>query len=62
MAQTPNLRTWQPTAGDAKDVESTKMLNTEASEAPDTVTAVNENKEYVVGHPDFGQDGATGRS
>ena len=62
MPSTPNLRTWQPTAGDAKDVESTKMLNTEASETPETVTAVNENEEYVVSHPDFGQDGATGRS
>ena len=59
---TPNLRTWQPTAADAKDVQSTKMLNTEARETPETVTAVNENVEYVVGHPDDGPLGATGRS
>lgn len=62
MPQTPNLRVWQPTAGDAKNVEDTKMLNTEAREAPDTVKAANENKEYVVSHQDFGPLGATGRS
>jgi hypothetical protein len=62
MAQTPNLRTWQPSSGDAKDVEGTKMLNTEARETPETVTAENQNTEYVVSHPAFGQDGATGRS
>lgn len=62
MTMTPNLRTWQPTAGDAKLVADTKMLNTEASETPDTVKANNENKETVVSHPDFGQLGATGRS
>ncbi len=59
--ETPNLRVWQPTAGDAKDVDSTKMLNTEAHETPETVKANNENVETVVTHPSFGDLGATGR-
>lgn len=62
MPVTPNLRVWQPTDGDAKDVEETKMLNTTARETPDTVKANNEQKEYVVSHKDFGPLGATGRS
>ena len=53
--------TWQPTAADAKNVTDTKMLQTEAKETPDTVSADNENVEYVVSHPSFGPDGATGR-
>lgn len=61
MGATPNLRTWQPNAGDAKNVADTKMLQTEAKETPDTVSAVNENVEYVSNHPSFGKDGATGR-
>ena len=61
MGATPNLRTWQPTAADAKNVTDTKMLQTEAKETPDTVSADNENVEYVVSHPSFGPDGATGR-
>lgn len=62
MPKTVNLRTWQPTDGDAKFVEDTKMLNTTARETPDTVKATNENKETVTSHPDFGPLGATGRS
>jgi len=58
---TPNLRTWQPTASDAKNVADTKQLATEAKETPDTVSADNENVEYVSNHPSFGKDGATGR-
>lgn len=57
----PDLRTWQPTDSEAKDVYDTKMLDTEAKETPDTVTAVNKNVETVVSHPDFGSLGATGR-
>lgn len=62
MPFTPDLRTWTPTTGDAKNVTETKMLNTEAHEAPDTVTAENENKELVVSHPKFGELGSQGRS
>ena len=56
-----NLRDWQPTEGDAKNVEDTKMLSTTAREVPDTVTGTNENKEYTTSHPDFGPLGVTGR-
>lgn len=61
MPKTPNLRDWNPSAGDAKNVEDTKMLDTTARETPDTVTANNDNKETVVTHPDFGTLGAKGR-
>lgn len=61
MPKCPNLRDWQPTDGDAKDVSSTKMLNTTARETPDTVDAKSEHKETVVSHPNFGSLGAQGR-
>jgi hypothetical protein len=61
MPFTPDLRTWQPKDSDAKDVENTKMLNTEAHETPDTVTAVNNNEEFVSKHPPFGELGSQGR-
>ncbi len=59
--ENPNLRDWQPRDGDAKDVEDTKMLNTQAREASETVTANNMNKEDVNPTPDFGPLGAAGR-
>jgi hypothetical protein len=62
MPFTPDLRTWQPSDSMAKCVEDTKMLNTEAHETPDTVTAENDNAELVVKHPAFGELGAKGRS
>lgn len=62
MPFTPDLRTWAPKAGDAKHVEDTKMLNTEAHETPDTVTAENTNEELVTKHPAFGELGSKGRS
>ncbi len=58
---TPDLRTWNPSDKDAKNVADTKMLNTEAHETPDTVTAVNKNEELVVTHPAFGDLGSKGR-
>lgn len=61
MPKTHDLRSWNPSAGDAKKVEDTKMLDTTARETPDTVSATNENKEHVVTHPDFGTLGAKGR-
>lgn len=57
----PNLRLWEPTDSQAKCVEDTKMLNTEAHETADTVTAENKNIEDVEKTPDFGKLGATGR-
>lgn len=58
----PNLRTWEPSDSSAKNVEDTKMLNCEARETADTVTAENKNIEDVVKTPDFGPLGAKGRS
>ena len=62
MPETPNLRTWEPDASDAKNVDDTKMLNTMARECPDTVSATNTNVETVQKTPDFGTLGAKGRS
>lgn len=56
-----NLRDWEPTAGDAKHVDQTKMLDTVAREVPDHVTANNSTKEHVTSHPNFGPLGMTGR-
>jgi len=59
---TPNLRDFQPTASQAKNVDNTKMLDTEADEPKETVTGTNTNKEYVTDTPKFGPLGATGRA
>lgn len=57
----PNLREFRPDSGDAKDVDSTKMLNTEAREM--NMNEKNEvGKEDVTTHPNFGELGMTGRS
>jgi hypothetical protein len=61
MNRNSNLRDWEPTSGDAKHVDQTKMLNTEARETPETVTATNSTKEHVTSHPTFGTLGVTGR-
>ena len=58
---TPDLRNFHPSAGQAKHVDDTKMLQTEARETPDTVKATNETKEYVTKSPAFGPLGAMGR-
>lgn len=60
-AMYPNLRMWEPSDSSAKNVQDTKMLNCEARETPDTVTAENKNIESVESTPDFGKLGATGR-
>lgn len=62
MPETPNLRTWEPDASDAKNVDDTKMLNTNARETPETVTANNMNKEDTNPTPNFGDLGAKGRN
>lgn len=56
----PNLRS-AAFIGKPKDVEDTNMLDTEARETPETVSAKNELKEEVVTHPPFGPLGAMGR-
>lgn len=58
----PNLREWSPMASQAKNVEDTDMLNTQAKEAPDTVTSKNTNKEDTNSTPSFGKLGAQGRN
>lgn len=60
-AKLPNLRTWEPKDSDAKDVMDTKMLNTQAREAAETVSADNKNVEDTNSTPNFGELGATGR-
>lgn len=59
---TPNLRDFEVNASSAKNVEDTKMLDTVAHETAETVTATNDNSEYVVSHPSFGPLGSTGRA
>jgi hypothetical protein len=59
--KTPNLREWQPTESQAKDVMSTDMLSTTAKEPAETVSADNDTSEHVVKHPSFGPLGAQGR-
>ena len=61
MDRNKNLRDWEPTAGDAKHVDQTKMLDTVARETPETVTANNSTKEHVTTHPSFGSLGMNGR-
>lgn len=61
MPKTPNLRDWQPTAGDAKHVDDTPMLNTVAREPQENLTGENSTKEYVATHSGFGELGAKGR-
>jgi hypothetical protein len=61
MPTTPNLRTWEPDSGDAKNVDDTKMLAPMARETPETVTAVNKNVEDTNPTPNFGELGAKGR-
>ena len=60
-ADLPNLRMWEPTDSQAKNVDDTKMLNTTARETPDTVNGTNSNKEDTNSTPSFGKLGAKGR-
>lgn len=59
--EVPDLRNYHPSASQAKHVDDTKMLNTEARETPDTVKGTNDMKEHVTKAPSFGPLGATGR-
>ena len=62
MGDYPNLRDWEPGDKSAEFVEDTRMLNTQAKEAADTVTCDNDNKELVNKTPSFGDLGARGRN
>ena len=57
----PKLRDGSDGSGEPKMVMDTKMLNTEARETPDTVSAVNTNMEFTKDSPKFGKLGAQGR-
>ena len=59
--KTPNLREFRPDAGDAKDVEDTKMLDTTAREM-NQYESNEVGKERVVTHGSFGPLGMTGRN
>lgn len=49
----PNLKTWQPNSSDAKNVEDTKMLNTEARESMNYNESNDVGEEHIVTHPAF---------
>ena len=55
-----NLRDWEPSASDAKHVDDTKMLNTEARESRNNNES-NSTKEHTTSHPQFGPLGMNGR-
>lgn len=59
--KTKDLRTWQPKASDAKDVDATNHLGVVARETPDTVSAKSEHIEYTTSSPSPGKLGAQGR-
>ena len=58
----PNLRTWQPDSGDAKNVDDTKMLNTQGSDSVDMNQANVVGKELINKDKISGPLGATGRN
>lgn len=58
----PDLRSWEPKASDAKNVEDTKMLDTTAREPAETVSATNSLKEYIGKNTPFTKPGAKGRN
>lgn len=62
MPNTPNLHDWRPSDGEAKDVMSTKLLNTEAHETVDLEESNVVGKDTVNATPNFGELGATGRN
>lgn len=62
MAKVPNLRTFSPDSGDAKNVEDTKMLNTVARESVDMNESNEVGKELVNNNTVSGPFGMTGRN
>jgi hypothetical protein len=61
MAKVPNLRTFRPDEGDAKNVENTKMLDTTARESVDMNESNEVGKELINSEKISGPFGATGR-
>lgn len=61
MPDTPNLHDWRPNAASAKDVMTTKLLDTEAHETVDLEESNVVGKDTVSETPNFGELGATGR-
>lgn len=62
MANVPNLRTFSPDSSDAKDVDSTKMLATNARESVDMNESNQVGKELVNNTAVPSPFGATGRN
>lgn len=50
------------TGAEAKDVRDTAMLNTQAKEAPEHISATNEQKEYMSENTSAGKLGARGHA
>lgn len=61
MPDVPDLRRWEPSDREAKNVDETSMLNTTAREPMDTVDTENKNIEDTNKTPQFGPLGARGR-
>lgn len=53
MPKMPNLKTFQPSEGDAKNVMDTKMLSTTARESMNYNESNNVGEEHIVTHPSF---------
>lgn len=60
--KTPNLHDWRPSASEAKDVDSTDLLNTEAHESVNMNESNEVGKDTVNPTPNFGELGAKGRN
>jgi hypothetical protein len=58
----PDIKNWQPTDKDAKNVEDTKMLSTMARESTDMNESNDVGKEDIVSHPNFGKLGMNDRA
>ena len=56
ITRNTDIRNFRPTAGDAKHVDQTKMLNTDAGEI-DHNEKNEVGKEHIVSHPSFGKLG-----
>jgi len=61
MPYTPNLHDWRPSSGEAKDVQNTSMLDTDAHETVDLNESNVVGKDTINSTPAFGELGAQGR-
>lgn len=60
--KTPNLHDWRPSASEAKNVDQTDLLDTEAHETVDLNESNVVGKDTVNPTPSFGELGAKGRN